>query len=73
MTRLCPPSHAAVPVMPPRGQGAGLSDEWPLQTFLELGAFPSAVPCARLHARHMLWEWDSPISLNRSSCSFPSY
>ena len=24
---------------------------------LELGAFPGAVPCARLHARQMLWEW----------------
>lgn len=29
----------------------------PLQSFLELGAFPSAVPCARLHVRQMLWEW----------------
>ncbi len=24
---------------------------------MELGALPTAVPCARLHARHMLWEW----------------
>lgn len=31
--------------------------QWPLQSFLELGAFPCAVPCARLHARQMLWEW----------------
>ena len=31
---------------------------WPLRTFLELGALPSAVPCARLHARQVLWEWD---------------
>lgn len=30
---------------------------WPLQSFLELGAFPGAVPCARLHARQVLWEW----------------
>ena len=30
---------------------------WPLQSSLELGAFSSAVPCARLHARQMLWEW----------------
>jgi len=34
-----------------------MSDEWPLRTFLELGALPSAVPCARLHARQVLWEW----------------
>lgn len=30
---------------------------WPYWTFLELGALPSAVPCARLHARQVLWEW----------------
>lgn len=24
---------------------------------LALGALPSAVPCARLHARQVLWEW----------------
>jgi anti-sigma regulatory factor (Ser/Thr protein kinase) len=33
------------------------ASQWPLQSFLELGAFPGAVPCARLHARQMLWEW----------------
>lgn len=32
-------------------------DQWPLQSFLELGALPGAVPCARLHARHVLREW----------------
>jgi anti-sigma regulatory factor (Ser/Thr protein kinase) len=31
--------------------------EPPLCSYLELGALPSAVPCARLHARHVLWEW----------------
>jgi hypothetical protein len=30
---------------------------WPLKSFLELGALPGAVPCARLHARQVLWEW----------------
>ncbi len=30
---------------------------WPLRTFLELAALPGAVPCARLHARHVVWEW----------------
>jgi anti-sigma regulatory factor (Ser/Thr protein kinase) len=29
----------------------------PLRTFLELAALPGAVPCARLHARQVLWEW----------------
>jgi anti-sigma regulatory factor (Ser/Thr protein kinase) len=27
------------------------------RTFLELGALPTAVPCARLHTRQLLWEW----------------
>jgi len=34
-----------------------MADDWPLQDFLELGALPSAVPSARLHARQLLWEW----------------
>jgi hypothetical protein len=38
-------------------QGTGVTGRWPLQSFLELGALPSAVPCARLHARHVLWDW----------------
>lgn len=31
--------------------------DWPLRTYLELGALPGAVPCARLHVKHVLWEW----------------
>jgi anti-sigma regulatory factor (Ser/Thr protein kinase) len=27
------------------------------QSHLDLGALASAVPCARLHTRHVLWEW----------------
>jgi hypothetical protein len=34
---------------------------WPLRSFLELGAFPGAVPCARLHARHVLRDWDLAV------------
>ncbi len=30
---------------------------WELRTFLELGALPTAVPCARLHTKQVLWEW----------------
>ena len=29
----------------------------PLRSYLELGALPGAVPCARLHARQLAWEW----------------
>src|SRR5215475_11272661 len=34
-----------------------LNGNWALRTFLELGALPTAVPCARLHTRQVLWEW----------------
>lgn len=30
---------------------------WPFSSYLELGALPGAVPCARLHAKQLLWEW----------------
>ena len=30
---------------------------WPLRSYLELGALTSTVPCARLHARQIVWEW----------------
>src|ERR1700690_360530 len=40
---------------PIRGQGDGC--HWPLRSYLELGALPTAVPCFRLHAKQMLWEW----------------
>lgn len=36
---------------------AGTAYPWPLCNSLELAALPSAVPCARLHARHLLREW----------------
>jgi anti-sigma regulatory factor (Ser/Thr protein kinase) len=31
--------------------------DWPLTDYLELGALPTAVPCARLHTKFVLWEW----------------
>ena len=50
-------SNVLVPEIPLGGQDDGRVREWPLRTFLELGALPGAVPCARLHARQVLWEW----------------
>jgi anti-sigma regulatory factor (Ser/Thr protein kinase) len=50
-------SGAPVPVLPPQYQGTDMIGEWPLRDFIELGALPGAVPCARLHARQLLWEW----------------
>ena len=44
----------AIPLPPRR---LCMTSEWPLHTFLEFGALPSAVPCARLHVRQLLWEW----------------
>ncbi len=40
---------------PPAGHTTAKA--WPLRSHLELGALPGAVPCARLHARQVLWEW----------------
>jgi anti-sigma regulatory factor (Ser/Thr protein kinase) len=51
------PSRAPVPVPPPRPDGKSLAAGWPLRDFLELGALPTAVPCARLHARLLVREW----------------
>jgi anti-sigma regulatory factor (Ser/Thr protein kinase) len=34
-----------------------MAESWPLRSSLELGALPGAVPSARLHARHVMWEW----------------
>ena len=39
------------------GPAAPVLSGWPFQSNLELGALASAVPCARLHARQVLWEW----------------
>jgi anti-sigma regulatory factor (Ser/Thr protein kinase) len=50
-------ASAPVPVSPIQPQGQAGADEWPLQSYLELGALPGAVPCARLHAKQVLWEW----------------
>jgi len=54
-----PPAGRAGVRIPPFiiRQRHGMNHWWPLQDFLELGALVSAVPCARLHARQVLWEW----------------
>src|SRR5712691_1630137 len=44
-----------------RGQAPGIPPSlrhstWPQRSSLALGAFPGAVPCARLHARQVAWE-----------------
>lgn len=58
-SRDAPPASRAGVRIPPfmTRQGHGTNGLWPLQDFLEFGALVSAVPCARLHARHVLWEW----------------
>ena len=48
------------------GEGLGTSAAYALDpeqtphTYLELGALPTAVPCARLHVKHVLLEWQMP-------------
>jgi anti-sigma regulatory factor (Ser/Thr protein kinase) len=34
-----------------------VTDPWPLRSSLELGALPTAVPCACVHTQLLLWEW----------------
>jgi len=51
------------------GQGSGVGPAlhpagpapypWPPYDYLQLGDLPTAVACARLHARNLLWEWGS--------------
>jgi anti-sigma regulatory factor (Ser/Thr protein kinase) len=49
---------AGLRVPPFAARWAGrLAGEWPLHSYLELGALDGAVPSARLHARHLLREW----------------
>ncbi len=50
-------SDAPVPALPSHNRGTAMADEWPLRDFIEFGALPGAVPCARLHARLVLAEW----------------
>lgn len=52
-----PPPVQPPPVPPPGHPAADLAQEWPLRDFLELGPLPGAVPCARYHARQIMWEW----------------
>jgi anti-sigma regulatory factor (Ser/Thr protein kinase) len=57
-----PASAARVPPLADP-QGSDVTGRWPLRNYLELGAMPGAVPCARLHARQMLWEWGLAAAL----------
>lgn len=50
------PGHYCLPPVT-MADAAPFAARWPLRTFLELGALPGAVPCARLHARNVLAEW----------------
>ena len=51
------PDPARIPPPAVGGQGGSLIAGWPLRDFIELGPLPTSVPCARYHARQILWEW----------------
>jgi hypothetical protein len=57
----CPPlSTAPLPVLPFMAisrQDAAVTPSWPLRSYLELSPLPTAVPCARGHARLVMAEW----------------
>jgi hypothetical protein len=44
-------------IVPRQREQPGNEDEWPLRSYLQLGALPGAVSCARLHTKLVLWEW----------------
>lgn len=46
-----------VPGTMPRARPPAAQPHWPLSDCLELGAYPEAVPSARLHTRAILAEW----------------
>lgn len=46
-----------IPAPPLDNRESGMTDEWPLRSFIELGAYTGAVRCARLHAQLVLREW----------------
>src|SRR5258708_1326874 len=49
------------PASPPHVHDlASAADDSRTFSYLELGALPTAVPCARLHVRQVLWEWGLP-------------
>lgn len=51
---LCPEAGAATHQ---RVSGAGRAERVPRASYLEFGAYDSAVPCGRLHTRNVLNEW----------------
>jgi hypothetical protein len=57
MTRRPRQSWTLVPVPPAANQRPDVALQWPVQDFHRLGATPSVVPSARLHALQVLREW----------------
>jgi anti-sigma regulatory factor (Ser/Thr protein kinase) len=49
-------------LLPARHHEHRLADRWPLRSHREFGAMPSAVPCARAHARQVAREWGSELA-----------
>ena len=49
--------HHSSRLRSPRPRDQYLAAASAIQIRGELGALPTAVPCARLHARHLVWEW----------------
>jgi anti-sigma regulatory factor (Ser/Thr protein kinase) len=60
-------SRGLVPDPPLGGHENATVSKWPLRTYLELAALPTAVPCARLHVRHVTWEWGLPAETANNS------
>lgn len=55
-----PDSGAGPAIQAEAGLSSSGAARWPVRSRLELGAYPSAVPCARGHARLVVAEWGLP-------------
>jgi anti-sigma regulatory factor (Ser/Thr protein kinase) len=48
---------ARVPAPPSPSGGTPVARGWPVGDYLAFAPHPPAVPCARLHAKQIAWEW----------------
>jgi len=56
--RFIRPGRGRVQVAEPSSSAGTVSDPWPHQNFIEMGALPTAVACGRAHALTVLLEWE---------------
>lgn len=56
--RMAPSAPSSTSVAVPPSHHGHSTERWPLRDAITLGALDGAVPSAREHVRHLLWEWN---------------